>query len=166
MRKSVWTWTTTIGLLSLWLLGLVSACGAEVSAGDPITRDTISQAETLLTPSTRWMLDRGMPMRLIATKRVGWPKACEAATEKFSSQVSPSGDGRRLINYVGGCPFPSIDLNDRLAGLSDYVDPGASAVQYRQLWHGLDDPDGERRRRARAHLLLSVATPNVDRSPV
>ena len=118
MHKIVWTepWTTRLGLLSLWLIGLLSPCGAEVSAVDTITRNSVSQAETLLTPATRWMLEQGMPMRIIATKRVVWPKAYEEATEKFSSQVSLSGDGRRLINYVAGCPFPSIDLNDPLAG--------------------------------------------------
>ena len=118
MRKILWTksWTTMIGLVSLWLMGLVSPCGAEVSAGNTITIDTVSQAEPLLTPSTRWMLEQGMPMQIIATKGVTWPKAYEEATEKFASQVSLSGDGRRLINYVAGCPFPSIDLNDPLAG--------------------------------------------------
>ena len=109
MRKILWTksWTTMIGLVSLWLMGLVSPCGAEVSAGNTITIDTVSQAEPLLTPSTRWMLEQGMPMQIIATKGVTWPKAYEEATEKFASQVSLSGDGRRLINSTmwPGVPF-------------------------------------------------------------
>ncbi len=78
--------------------------------------DTITQAEALLTPITRWMLQQGMPMEVIETKKVHWPKAYKEATEHYSSQVKLSADGKEIFNYVAGCPFPEVDLNDPLAG--------------------------------------------------
>lgn len=88
---------------------------AEVKAGDTVTKDTIAQAEPLLTPGTRWMVERGMPMHVIETKSVKWPKAYLSATEKYSSQVKLAADGKELFNYVAGLPFPVIDANDPLA---------------------------------------------------
>ena len=44
-------------LLSLLL---ITPTAAEVKPGDIITQETISTAEGLLTPSTRWMVERGM----------------------------------------------------------------------------------------------------------
>ena len=57
-----------------------------------------------------------MPIPIIESKKVEWPKAYREATEKYSGQVKLSADGRDMYNYVAGCPFPKIDLNDPLAG--------------------------------------------------
>ena len=117
--KSWESWSkllTLRSLVSLWVIGLASVGGAEVSPGDTITKDRAAQAAAFLTPSIRWMLEQGMPMQVVATKKVTWPKAYEEATEKFAAQVSLSEDGRTLLNYVAGCPFPAIDMNDPLAG--------------------------------------------------
>jgi hypothetical protein len=76
----------------------------------------MAQAEDLLTPSTLWMLEHGMPMQIIETKKVHWPKAYREATEKYSAQVKLSADGKAIHQYVAGCPFPNIDVNDPLAG--------------------------------------------------
>jgi hypothetical protein len=88
----------------------------EVKPGDTITKETMAEAQDLLTPSTQWMVEQGMPMKIIETKTVKWPKAYRAATEKYSGQVEISVDGREIHNYVAGCPFPNIDINDPLAG--------------------------------------------------
>ena len=81
-----------------------------------ITRDNMDQAESLLTPSTRWMVERGMPINVQETQKVEWPQAYADATAKFAPQVKLSDDGRELTQYVAGAPFPFIDLNDPLAG--------------------------------------------------
>ncbi len=97
----------------------MSAAGlgrADVKPGDTITKDNLAQAEELLTPSTRWMVERGMPMPIIETKKVLWPQAYREATEKYAAQVKLAADGRDIANYVAGCPFPAIDINDPLAG--------------------------------------------------
>src|SRR5215208_4881348 len=89
---------------------------ADVNPGDTITKENVAQAEALLTPSTRWMVEQGMPMTIIATKKVEWPKAYREATEKYAAQVQIAEDGRDISNYIAGCPFPHIDPNDPLAG--------------------------------------------------
>ncbi len=109
-------------LLAYYLLtGVFSICltiksHADVNPGDTITKENVAQAETLLTPATRWMVEHGMTMSIIATKKVHWPKAYQDATEKYAAQVIIDPDGRDIANYVAGCPFPTIDINDPLAG--------------------------------------------------
>ncbi len=104
------------------LLALVVGLGAtrlgwtEVQPGDTITKDNIAQAEALLTPSTRWMVEHGMPMQIIEAKKIEWPRAYKEATEKYAKQVTLAADGRELLEYVAGYPFPTIDINDPLAG--------------------------------------------------
>jgi len=108
----------------------MSAAGlgrADVKPGDTITKDNLAQAEELLTPSTRWMVERGMPMPIIETKKVLWPQAYREATEKYAAQVKLAADGRDIANYVAGCPFPAIDINDPLAG-------------YRVMWNHEQGP--------------------------
>jgi len=119
MNRPVWRY----GLLvtALVLSGTQVGRG-EVKPGDIITKDTITQAEELLTPSTRWMVERGMPMPIIATKKVQWPQAYQEATEKYARQVKLSADGRAIFDYVAGCPFPQLDLNDPL-------------VAYKLMWN-------------------------------
>ena len=78
--------------LLIGLIGFASPGRADVQPGDTITKDNMSQAEPLLTPSTRWMVERGMPIQVIATKKVTWPKAYEDATEKFAAQTRQKDD--------------------------------------------------------------------------
>ena len=87
--------------------------------GDRINRETLdtrAQIKALLTPSTWWMVERGMTIDIVASKAVRWPKAYRTATDAYHRDVRLSADGRRLINYRAGCPFPTIDINDPLAG--------------------------------------------------
>ena len=81
-----------------------------------ITRDNMDKAAGLLTPSTRWMVERGMPITIQPTKKVEWPRAYAEATVKYAPWVKLSDDGRELSQYVAGAPFPSVDPNDPLAG--------------------------------------------------
>ena len=104
-------------ILSLTLIVLCPGLArGTVQPGETITRETITQAEELLTPATRWMVERGMPMPVIATQAVAWPTAYRDATAKYGPQVTLSADGTEMKDYVAGAPFPVIDSNDRLAG--------------------------------------------------
>jgi hypothetical protein len=62
------------------------------------------------------MVEHGMSIQVIETKRVEWPKAYKEATEKYAAQVIIAEDGRDIANYIAGSPFPAIDVNDPLAG--------------------------------------------------
>lgn len=97
------------------MVGITVPGRADVQPGDTITQENMAQAEALLTPSTRWMVEQGMPIQVIATKKVTWPKAYQDATEQYAAQVKLSADGRQILNYIAGCPFPTIDLTDPLA---------------------------------------------------
>ena len=110
MKKRMWLFS---GLSTLLVFSTV---WADVTPGETITKDNLAQAETLLTPSTRWMVERGMPMTILETEKVEWPKAYKEATDKYSEQVMLSKDGAQLHNYIAGAPFPHIDLNDPQAG--------------------------------------------------
>jgi hypothetical protein len=101
---------------SLFANRFVYIAKADINPGDTITRDTLAQAEAFLTPSTRWMVEQGMPIPVIAARRVEWPKAYKEATEKYAAQVRIAEDGGDISNYIAGCPFPAIDVNDALAG--------------------------------------------------
>ena len=117
--------------VSLFADGFVSTSKANISPGDTVTQNNLSQAETLLTPSTRWMVEQGMPMQVGETKPVEWPTAYKDATEKYAAQVRISKDGGDIANYIAGCPFPTIDINDPLAG-------------YKVMWNHEQSPGARR----------------------
>ena len=98
MNSPVQRFGLCIVALLIGLTGLPSPGHADVQPGDTITKDNMSQAETLLIPSTRWMVERGMPIQVIPTKKVTWPKVYEDATEKFAAQVEIADDGRQIFN--------------------------------------------------------------------
>jgi len=108
-------WLCRVFFLALGI-GTVRLGWAEVKPGAIVTKDTLPQAAKLLTPSTLWMIERGMSITIRETQKVTWPKAYKEATDKYSGQVTLSADGRELYNYVAGAPFPTINLNDPLAG--------------------------------------------------
>ncbi len=103
-------------LTAVFSISLTIKSQADVNPGDTITKENAAQAESLLTPATHWMVEHGMRMSILATKKVHWPKAYQEATEKYAAQVIIDPDGRDIANYVAGCPFPTIDINDPLAG--------------------------------------------------
>ncbi len=103
-------------ILGIVVFGSVGLGRADVQPGETITKENMTQAEALLTPATRWMVERGMPIQVVETKPVKWPQAYEEATERYAAQVEIADDGREIFNYVAGAPFPVIDMNDPLAG--------------------------------------------------
>ncbi|HUI26538.1 MAG TPA: DUF1329 domain-containing protein [Candidatus Kryptonia bacterium] len=96
---------------------LVGQVAADVKPGDVISASNVDQAKDLISPGLEWVIRHGMKMRIVEPRKVDWPRAYKEATEKYSGQVRLSADGLKLENYVGGLPFPSIDLNDPKAAL-------------------------------------------------
>lgn len=92
------------------------ALAAFPEPGDVVNKSNMDQAKNVLTPTAEWMLNQGMVMKVGEYRKYEWPKAYKEATEKYAGQVKLSADGRQLFNYVAGCPFPNIDVNDPLAG--------------------------------------------------
>ena len=84
--------------------------------GDVVDQSNMAEAADVLNPTANWMLNQGMKMKVIEYRKYEWPRLYSEATEKFAGQVNLSEDGRTLTNYVAGCPFPNIDVNDPLAG--------------------------------------------------
>jgi hypothetical protein len=116
MRLHHWSKTLavvmTAGVMSLTHGGRGTA---EVKPGDVITRDNMAQAEGLLIPVTQWLLQYGMPITVGPYKKVDLPRLYKEATEKYSGQVKLSADGKDIVNYVAGLPFPNVDVNDPMA---------------------------------------------------
>ncbi len=115
MRKSA----VSYFLLSAVAAGLVIGGGlwaapvrADVAAGDVITGANLEDAGDLLSPGLKWIVKRGMRMRIVDPKPVPIPADFRAATEQYSSQVKLAPNGLSVENYVAGHPFPSIDTND------------------------------------------------------
>ena len=93
-----------VGLfVSLFVTPLEELSWAEVQPGQTLTTQRRSQRlEALLTPTTRWMLERGIPMPVIATQPVRLPKAYREATQQYAKQVELSADGQNAVRVCGG----------------------------------------------------------------
>ena len=76
-----------------------------------------------------------MSLKIAPTERIDWPPPYKEATEKYSAQVRLSPDGRSLVGYVSGEPFPILDSNDPHA--ADKI-----------MWNVAFRPDLERRLRS------------------
>lgn len=90
---------------------------AQVKPGDFITDANAYKVKDLLSPGQYPRVLNGMSIKVAAPIRIDWPPPYQEATEKYSSQVRLSPDGQSLVGYVAGEPFPSIDANDREAGV-------------------------------------------------
>jgi len=58
-----------------------------VSPGDVIDKSNVAQAKDLISPAIEWCVNKGLTMKIIAPKPIGWPKAYKDATEKFARLV-------------------------------------------------------------------------------
>jgi len=85
---------------------------AEVQPGDVITRANAGAVADLVSPGILWCLQHGMEMRIVPTRTIEWNHAYREATEKHAGQTKLAPDGRSLIGYVAGLPFPLLDAND------------------------------------------------------
>ena len=106
--------TTRMTAVALAVLALTAASPAvaDVSPGDKITDQNLDKVKDLISPGLEWCIKHGFPITIGETKRVEWPRAYKEATEKYSSQVKLSPDGRSMTNYVAGQPFPNVDPKD------------------------------------------------------
>ena len=89
---------------------------AQVKPGDFINWNNAYKVKDLLSPGQYLRVVNGMSLTIDPAERIDWPPPYRDATEKYSSQVRLSPDGRSLLGYVAGEPFPMIDPNDPQAG--------------------------------------------------
>src|SRR5579862_3793964 len=103
-----------ISAFAALLLSLMMAmpASAQVKPGDVITPDNAYKVKDVVSPGVFYKVQQGMAMKIAPTNRVDWPPPYQDATEKYSSQVRLSPDGRTVQNYVAGQPFPFLDPND------------------------------------------------------
>jgi hypothetical protein len=85
---------------------------AEVQPGDVVTKANATAVADLVSPGIRWCLEHGMQMRIVANREVALNDAYREATERYAGQTQLAPDGRSLLGYVAGLPFPVIDPND------------------------------------------------------
>ncbi len=93
-------------------IALAAPAGASVKPGDVITAQNAYKVKDLVSPGVYYKVTRGMTMDVVPTSIIQWPPPYRDATEKYSEQVRLSADGRSLVNYVAGQPFPFLDPND------------------------------------------------------
>lgn len=112
------TWRSAI-FVSLLFVGasVPRHTSAGVSPGIDVSKANIAEAGDLLIPSMKWMVERGLVIHVGPYREVKWASKYWEATEKYSAQVKLSPDGRSLIGYVAGLPFPNIDPNDPQAAV-------------------------------------------------
>ena len=111
MKKAVTSYVAAL------IVGLPLAALAEMPpAGTTVTKDNLDKYKESLTATQQYFVRNGMTVPVIEYKKYDWPPKYKEATEKYSSQVKLSPDGRDMLNYVAGAPFPTIDDNDPQAG--------------------------------------------------
>src|SRR5438309_5024258 len=124
-----------VGLLVISFALLAAPLRADVVPGDKITDQNIDKVKDLTSPGLEWCIKHGFPITIGETKKVEWPKAYKEATEKYASQVKLSPDGRSMVNYVAGQPFPNADPKD-----PQFVLKVMYNYEYGYI-NGLDDTD-------------------------
>ena len=107
VREHIFTAVLLVAALALPL-----AAHADVKPGDMITPENAAKVRDLVSPGVYYKVVNGMAMKIGAPERIDWPPPYKEATEKYSAQVRLSEDGRSVIGYVAGVPFPLVDLND------------------------------------------------------
>jgi Protein of unknown function (DUF1329) len=96
----------------LLAIALAAPANAAVKPGDVVTAQTAYKVKDLVSPGVYYKVTRGMTMNIVPTSTIQWPPPFRDATEKYAEQVRLSPDGRSLVNYVAGQPFPFLDPND------------------------------------------------------
>jgi hypothetical protein len=87
-----------------------------LAPGEMITWQNAAKIKNLVSPGQYLRVMNGMSIIIHKHETIEWPPPYRDATEKYSSQVRLSADGRSLVGYVAGEPFPIIDANDPHAG--------------------------------------------------
>src|SRR3984893_12405685 len=99
------------------VLATASSTLAQVKPGDFITDENAAKVRDLVPPGQYLRITHGMSLKIIPTERIDWPPPYKEATEKYSAQVRLSNDGRSMVGYVAGQPFPDIDDNDPMVAV-------------------------------------------------
>src|SRR5271168_4421368 len=94
------------------VLAAASSTLAQVKPGDFITDENAEKVKDLVSPGEYLRIMHGMSLKIAPSERIDWPPPYKEATEKYSAQVRLSPDGRSLVGYVSGEPFPILDAND------------------------------------------------------
>src|ERR1700686_2995579 len=81
-------------------IAAVNLAAAQVHPGDLINAQDAHKVEQLVSPGVYLRVTRGMSMQIVPSERIEWPPPYREATEKYSAQVSLSGDHRSLNGYV------------------------------------------------------------------
>jgi Protein of unknown function (DUF1329) len=98
------------------LAGSRSALAELPPVGTVVNKDNAEKYAEVLNPTQHYMLKHGATMPVTEYRKYEWQPVYKEATEKYASQVHLSPDGRDIVNYVAGAPFPVIDENDPQAG--------------------------------------------------
>ena len=119
---------------------------ADVKLGDIVTQENAAQAEVFLTPATRWMVERGMRMSIIDSKKISWPRAYREATVA----VCPSrfeGFGLAPIEAVAsGIPVVASDIpphREFVGGAARLFPPDDAAALAVTITAALDAPPAD-----------------------
>ncbi|HYB89430.1 MAG TPA: DUF1329 domain-containing protein [Candidatus Binataceae bacterium] len=109
-----WIWpgaSAAIALLTA-LMFLAEPAQAQVKPGDFITPENGYKVKEVVSPGVYYKVENGMTMKIVPSEQINWPPPYRDATEKYADQVRLSPDGRTVVNYVAGQPFPFLDPND------------------------------------------------------
>src|SRR5262249_6918226 len=108
--------SSLVAMLAILVGGIAvlssSNASADVRPGDVITTANADKVKDITSPGTFYKVQNGMSMKIIPTGRIDWPPPYKDSTEKYSPQVKVGSDGRSIIGYVAGLPFPLLDPND------------------------------------------------------
>ena len=109
--------TFTLASFVAVIVSLPLLAAAELpAAGTLVSSDNAERYAEALNPTERYMIAHGAVIPVSEYRRYEWQPLYRAATEKYAAQVTLAPDGREILNYVAGAPFPTIDDNDPHAG--------------------------------------------------
>src|SRR5882672_9432535 len=95
-----------LSLLSIQIATPPRASGELPPVGMIVNKDNWEKFAEALNPTQQYMLRHGVTMPVTEYRKYEWQPAYKDATEKYASQVRLSPDGRDILNYVAGAPFP------------------------------------------------------------
>ena len=120
MKKAVTSFVAAL------IVGLPLAALAEMPpAGTTVTKDNLDKYKESLTATQQYFVRNGMTVPVIEYRKYEWPPKYKEATEKYSSQVKLTPDGRDMLNYVAGAPFPAHRRERPAGGREMDVEPRA-----------------------------------------
>lgn len=83
-----------------------------VAAGSTVERANVEQWRQLLGPSIEWSVRRGGRLGVVAAQAIPEEPVRAAATRLYAPGVRLSADGREMLDYVAGIPFPDVKADD------------------------------------------------------